>query len=128
MRMSVVAIEKLKFKVAPHLVQDLGLNLYTSLSKVLVEFVANAYDADSECVDIRMNFERIEHERKVLAAQWKLDKTQLGANATAIVGLGQRALPDDVTIEIEDRGTGMSRDDLKNRFLIAGRRRREEDP
>lgn len=37
----------LMFKVAPHIVEDLGLNLYTTLPRVLVEFIANAYDADS---------------------------------------------------------------------------------
>jgi hypothetical protein len=47
----------LKFKVAPHLVQDLGLNLYTSLARVLVEFVANAYDADSPDVNVTMDFD-----------------------------------------------------------------------
>ena len=49
------AAEKLKFKVAPHIVEDLGLNLYTTLPRVLVEFVANAYDADSPYADIRFD-------------------------------------------------------------------------
>ncbi len=44
---------RLTFKVAPHIVEDLGLNLYTTLARVLVEFVANAYDADSPHVDLR---------------------------------------------------------------------------
>jgi len=42
-----MSAEPLKFKCSATLLQDLGLNLYTSLGKVLVEFVANAYDADS---------------------------------------------------------------------------------
>ena len=46
-----MAQEPLKFIVAPHIVQDLGLNLYTSLPRVLVEFIANAYDADSPYAD-----------------------------------------------------------------------------
>jgi hypothetical protein len=37
----------LKFRVAAHIVEDLGLNLYTDLPRVLVEYVANAHDADS---------------------------------------------------------------------------------
>src|SRR5262245_10333861 len=65
--------EPLKFKVAPHLVQDLGLNLYTSLGKVLVEFVANAYDADSPYAHIRMEFDKIKAARDQLRAQWKLE-------------------------------------------------------
>src|SRR4051812_20184489 len=49
----------LKFKVAPNIVEDLGLNLYTSLPRVLAEFVANAYDADSPSVHIKVDFEAI---------------------------------------------------------------------
>ena len=59
----------LKFKVAPHLVQDLGLNLYTNLAKVLVEFIANAYDADSQSANILMDFDDIEYQRTILKAQ-----------------------------------------------------------
>ena len=32
----------LLFRIAPHAIEDLGSNLYTSLPKVLAEFVANA--------------------------------------------------------------------------------------
>jgi len=39
-----MSAEPLKFKIAAHLLQDLGLNLYTSLGKCWVEFVANAYE------------------------------------------------------------------------------------
>ena len=49
--------DPLKFIVAPHIVQDLGLNLYTSLPRVLVEFVANAYDADSKHAKIQFDQE-----------------------------------------------------------------------
>src|SRR5438477_3128168 len=55
----------LTFKVAPHLVEDLGLNLYTTLARVLVEFVANAYDADSWHVDLRFDTAKIKKAREV---------------------------------------------------------------
>ena len=119
----------LRFNVAPHLVQDLGLNLYTNLPKVFVEFVANAYDADSPSVDIKMDFDDIEHQRTLVKAQVEKEKRAAAGNPTAlaaIVPLGQRVLPSTVTVKIIDRGCGMSRDDLATQFLIAGRRRREE--
>jgi hypothetical protein len=49
----------LKFKVAPHIVEDLGLNLYTTLPRVLVEFVANAYDAVSPFARIQYDVAQI---------------------------------------------------------------------
>ncbi len=125
--------DKLRFKVAPHLVQDLGLNLYTSLGRVLAEFVANAHDADSNHADIRIDFGKIEAERKKLSAEWKLEQAKAEAAgkkvaATLVLPLGQRTLPASVTIEIEDRGCGMSRRDFQTCFLVVGRRRRDEDP
>jgi len=45
----------LKFSFSAHLLEDLGVNLYTSLAKALVEFVANAYDADSPYIHIKFD-------------------------------------------------------------------------
>ncbi|MGL6094579.1 MAG: ATP-binding protein, partial [Fimbriiglobus sp.] len=121
--------QPLRFNVAPHLVQDLGLNLYTNLPKVLVEFVANAYDADSPIVDIQMNFDDIEYQRGLVKLQGEKDKRAAAGNLaalTSIVPLAQRVLPPTVAVKIIDRGCGMSRDDLATQFHIAGRRRREE--
>ncbi len=118
----------LRFIVAPHLVQDLGLNLYTNLPKVLVEYVANAYDADSPYVDIRMNFTDIEYQRSLVKAAVEKEKKAAEGNPdalAAIIPLGKRVLPATITVKIIDRGCGMSRDDLANQFLVAGRRRRE---
>jgi Histidine kinase-, DNA gyrase B-, and HSP90-like ATPase len=120
----------LRFNVAPHLVQDPGLNLYTNLPKVLVEFVANAYDADSPSVDIHMDFDDIEHQRGLVKLQVEKEKKAAAGKSAAlaaIVPLAQRELPPTVTVKIIDRGCGMSRDDLATQFLIAGRRRREGD-
>ena len=57
------APEKLCFRVAPHIVEDLGLNLYTTLSRVLVEFAANAHDADAPSVEFTIPFETITEAR-----------------------------------------------------------------
>ncbi len=44
--------EYLSFTFAPHVLEDLGVNLYTSVAKALVEFVANAHDADAQWVNV----------------------------------------------------------------------------
>jgi hypothetical protein len=120
----------LKFKVAPHIVQDLGLNLYTTLPRVLVEFVANAYDADSPDAQVSLDLSKIEQARRVLKKEWELEQEKSeGARdkKDARNDLSQRTLPADIQIVITDHGHGMSRDDLQTKFLIAGRRRREAE-
>jgi len=121
----------LKFQVAPHIVQDLGLNLYTTLPRVLVEFVANAYDADSPDADVTFDLPKIEQARKILKKEFELERLKKNTNGSAstqpLIDLSQRTLPEDIQIVIKDHGHGMSRDDLQNKFLIAGRRRREAE-
>ena len=107
----------LYFVVAPHIVQDLGLNLYTTLPRVLAEFVANAHDADSPDVDVRMDFEAIRTAREALRAEGDTESTPLA----------ERELPSDLALTITDNGHGMSREEVQERFLIAGRRRRVEE-
>lgn len=121
------AQEPLKFKVASHIVQDLGLNLYTSLPRVLVEFVANAYDADSPTCDIAIDQKAIEKHRKAVKAEFDRERALAPDGADPETPLALRTLPDDVTIQITDAGIGMSRTDLQEKFLVAGRRRREEE-
>lgn len=137
----------LRFKVAPNIVEDLGLNLYTELPRVLAEFVANAYDADSPHVDISIDLEaiaaarttmRLAYQKDLKAASEALAQTQPKGKgkgtvsaelvANQVEDLGTRELPADILITVEDAGTGMSRDALRDRFLVAGRRRRKEDP
>ncbi len=64
----------LMFRVAPHIVEDLGLNLYTDLPRVLVEFVANAYDADSPDVFIEMDFDDIKRCREQVLSSFRKPK------------------------------------------------------
>ncbi len=116
--------DPLRFQVAPHIVEDLGLNLYTNLPRVLVEFIANAYDADSPFVDIKMDLKRIKDARNILKKQFDLEQAEAGNGA--IAPLGGRSLPDDIRIVVEDAGFGMSREDLRDKFLVAGRRRRHD--
>lgn len=121
----------LRFQVAPHIVQDLGLNLYTSLPRVLVEFVANAYDADSPGARIYLDLDKIQQARKIVKKKWELEieegKGQADFDIKKILPLEERTLPCAVQIVIKDTGQGMSRADLQDKFLVAGRRRREEE-
>jgi Molecular chaperone, HSP90 family len=127
---------ELRFRVASHLLHDLGLNLYTSLSRVLVEFVANAHDADAARCWIELDASTIQAARARLKGEFQAEMeiakgiTDNAARAAAIanvVPLGERTLPDDIVITITDNGHGMSRDDLAEKFLVAGRRRRGKD-
>jgi hypothetical protein len=118
----------LKFKVAPHIVEDLGLNLYTDLPRVLVEFVANAYDADSSHANITLDKTAIDQARKLLRKQYELERAEKDVTVERVEPLSSRVLPDECRIVIEDAGHGMTRDDLDRKFLVAGRRRRSEEP
>lgn len=117
----------LKFIVAPHIVQDLGLNLYTDLPRVLVEFVANAYDADSPFADIRMDINAIADERSSMRLEYRAEKERAKTTGKDVGDLETRTLPANFKIIIEDAGHGMSRADLGSKFLVAGRRRLQED-
>jgi hypothetical protein len=122
--------QPLKFKVASHIVEDLGLNLYTSLPRVLVEFIANAYDADSTWVDVRLDLAKISEAREAIKATYKSEQAvaKRTGRLAELEPLANRTLPDATTIVIEDGGCGMSRADLERKFLITGRRRRKEEP
>ena len=80
---------ELKMKVNLHVLEHLGMNLYSNVPAVLSEIVANSWDADATEVVIQ------------------IDTTAR-------------------TIEIQDNGTGMSRDDVIDRFLMIGYQRRNE--
>ena len=68
--------EPLKFRIAPHIVEDLGLNLYTNISKVLVEYIANAYDADAAEVNIKMDIPEIDKARKDIKSTFEYEKSK----------------------------------------------------
>lgn len=117
--------DPLKFLVAAHIVEDLGLNLYTDLPRVLVEYVANAHDADSKHVDVKLDLDAIRDARRVLKDEFDHEKS-LGR--TDVKPLAERTLPESLTIVVEDSGHGMTRKELQDKFLVAGRRRRQEEP
>jgi hypothetical protein len=119
-----ISPEYLPFTFAPHVLEDLGVNLYTALPKALVEFVANAYDADADEVRIDFDPAKIEHAKDLLKADYHLERKRAG-DGVEIPPLGERELADDVCITITDNGCGMSKEDLEKKFLVIGRRRRK---
>ena len=124
-------LDALPFRVDPHMLEDLGLNLYSSLSRVLVEFIANAYDADASRATISMDFAQIGRLRADMRQEWKQREAEAidtgGQTSPDPVSLEEGLLPDEAFISIQDDGHGMSHDQLRDKFLVAGRRRRLEE-
>lgn len=105
------------------MLKTMGHNMYTSLAKCLAEFVANAYDADSHTVEIKIPFERISEARNQLRAKAKQEyKEGKRDDASAVYD----SLPADIKIEIRDDGHGMSAQELNSHFLLITRNRRED--
>lgn len=105
------------------MLEALGINMYTTIGKCLVEFAANAFDGDAASVDITIPVDEIQKAR-----------AELRANAKAEVKEGKRdafkvlltPLPENITVVIEDNGHGMSPDDIENKFLPLNRKRRDD--
>ena len=74
---------------APNTIEHLGAKMYSRIPNALAELIANAYDADSENVNITL---------------------------TDINGVR--------SICVEDDGMGMTFDEINNKFLLIGRKRR----
>lgn len=117
-------IRPLTLEVAPNILEHLGLNLYTDLARGLVEFVANAYDADAEWVEIKVDIDAIAETRR----QMRIDhKARQEKGEEDLEPLEEAVLPSHLTIEIVDNGHGMTRDSLQERFLRIARKRRVKD-
>lgn len=125
--MSVPLMLDLKFKVAPHAIEDLGSNLYTGFPRVLAEFVANAYDADASEVRIAFDFEKVDGLRRAMRRHYEEELAAADGPIKA-EPLANRKLPDIIAVEIRDNGFGMTYEDVSNRFLWAARKRRNLDP
>ncbi len=114
----------LTFKVAPHAIQDLGTNLYSGFPKVLAEFVANAYDADANKVEIDFDFRKADQLKKLMRKHFQSESLE-ATSTQDITPLANRVLPESIFVEIRDDGFGMSEEELNDRFLFAARKRRE---
>lgn len=146
--------ESMAMTVQSGMLRTLGINLYTSLGKVLVEFVANAYDSDATKVDItipdaeiRSVRDRLRDEARQALAQAEEAADNGAAAATEGSVDGEAApgatsaapaahvkfdvlmqvLPDEITVSISDDGHGMSWQEVRDKFLPVNRQRRKDD-
>lgn len=65
-----------KLAIQGGMLEALGINMYTTLGKCLVEFVANAYDSNAPVVEIDIPFGEIEAQRIALKEADKLAKAE----------------------------------------------------
>lgn len=80
-----------KLSISLHVLEQLGINLYSNVPSVLAEIIANSWDADAAKVTV----------------DWNDDYTEM---------------------VIQDNGVGMTREDINDRFLTVGYRRRDAQP
>lgn len=105
------------------MLEALGINMYTSIGKCLVEFVANAYDSDARTVGISIP-EGIAPAR---AAMREAAKKAVANGEMAPFRVLLEPLSDDFKIVITDDGHGMTPREVEERFLPINRRRRADD-
>ncbi len=99
----------------------MGINMYTSIGKSVVEFIANAYDSDSSVVEIDIPFEDIAAARDEVRERAKRE-VQAGEREefTSLY----EPLPEDISITIKDDGHGMTPGEIEDKFLVVNRNRR----
>ena len=99
----------------------LGINMYATLAKSMVEFVANAYDGEATFVDIQIPFDKITVARSQVRAK---AKEEVAAGRLEAFTLLLLPLPDDIQIVITDDGHGMDPHDVETKFIPVNRKRR----
>lgn len=108
-------------KIQGGMLEALGINMYATIGKCLVEFVANAYDGEANTVDITIPVDRIADARAEAKAAAKAEVKENKRDPFTIL---LTALPDDISIIITDDGHGMSPEDVEKKFLPINRKRR----
>lgn len=108
-------------KIQGGMLEALGINMYATIGKCLVEFVANAYDGEANTVDITIPTDRIAEARAEAKAAAKAEVKENKRDPFTIL---LTALPDDISIIITDNGHGMSPEDVEKKFLPINRKRR----
>ena len=105
-----------QIRIQGGMLESLGANMYTSIAKNLVEFIANAYDSDAKNITISLPYEKIQEAKEKI-------KTK-GISKKEILDM---KLPEGLTIVIEDDGHGMLPKDIQDKFLPINRNRRKDD-
>lgn len=106
------------------MLEALGINMYSTLGKCLVEFIANAYDADSSKVEITIPFDAINDAREKVR---EIAKLEVKENKREPFSLLTLPLPENIEVIIKDYGHGMSPSDIEAKFLPVNRNRRKDD-
>lgn len=106
------------------MLEALGINMYTTIGKCLVEFVANAYDSDANKVDITIPYAAIATERERIRAEAKKKVEAHEADPFTVL---LETLPDNIEIVISDDGHGMSPEDIYTKFMPLNRKRRVDE-
>lgn len=103
------------------MLEALGINMYSSIGKCLVEFVANAYDGEASRVTINIPIDKIQEARAAAKAKAKEEVEKNERDPFTVL---LTPLPEDIAIVIEDDGHGMSPGDVERKFLPINRKRR----
>ena len=106
------------------MLEALGINMYTTIGKCLVEFVANAHDSDATKVEISIPYAEITTERERIRAEAKKRVQQHQADPFTVL---LETLPDNIEIVIADDGHGMSPEDVHKKFMPLNRKRRIDE-
>ncbi len=115
---------KVGMKIHTGMLESLGINMYTSIGKSLVEFIANGFDAEASEVKVAIPFDVIEKARLELRAK---AKKEADAGEREDFQKIYEPLPDNIEIVVEDDGHGMTVEQLENKFLIVNRNRRKAE-
>lgn len=116
--------EKFRMTIHVGMLQSMGINMYTSIGKSLVEFIANAYDSDSSVVEIDLPFDKIDAARNEVR---ELAKKEVQAGKREAFTSLYEPLPDSISITIKDDGHGMTAEEIEDKFLVVNRNRRDSD-
>ena len=106
------------------ILEALGINMYNTLGKCLVEFISNAYDGDASRVDITIPVDDIASARQRVRAAAKKEVDEGTRDPFTIL---LAPLPIDVQVTIKDDGHGMTWEELRDKFLPLNRKRRVDD-
>ena len=110
-----------KLTIQGGMLEALGINMYTTLGKCLVEFVANAFDGEATQVAISIPTDRIQKARAELRGRAKAEVAEGRRDPFKVL---LEPLPGDIEVVIEDDGHGMSPSDIEGKFLPLNRKRR----
>lgn len=112
-----------KMPIQGGMLEALGINMYTTLGKCLVEFVANAYDSEANNVWITIPHAEIDAARAGVRAK---AKAEVAAGTRDRFTVLLDTLPEVISVVIKDDGHGMGWQDVESKFLPLNRKRRAD--